>query len=100
MTYCFWFRAAVLSVVALSIGACDNAAETDSNAPTTEELACLRDVPLVANTPDVALLKSEASEAGTIATVGVGDLRAPWRCTGYADGTTDNIESLSDEGLL
>ena len=82
--------------------ACDDGATTSvaSATPTAAEQACLRDVTATTNNPDVALLGSEFSEAGTLVRVGVGPDRAPWQCIAYSDGTTDGIMSLTDEGFL
>jgi hypothetical protein len=68
--------------------------------PTQAEQACLRDVTRQTNNPDVVLLSSSYSEAGTEVIVGVGEQRARWRCIGYKDGTTAGIMSLTDEGRL
>ncbi len=75
-------------------------AATTGGAPTAAEQACLRDVTAVTNNPDVVLLGSEFSEAGTMVRVGVGPDQAPWQCIAYRDGTTDGIMSLTDEGSL
>lgn len=66
--------------------------------PTLAEQGCLRDVTATTNNPDVSLISSSFSEAGTEVVVGVGPDRAPWRCIGYSDGTTAGIMSLTDEG--
>lgn len=58
----------------------------------------LRDVTRQTNNPDVVLLSSSYSEAGT--EVIVGEQQARWRCIGYSDGTTAGIMSLTDEGRL
>lgn len=68
--------------------------------PTSAEQACLRDVTVTTNNPDVVLLGSEFSEAGTSVRVGVGPDRAPWSCIAYSDGTTAGIEFLGSEGAL
>jgi hypothetical protein len=68
--------------------------------PSLAEQACLRDVTRQTNNPDVVLLSSSYSEAGTEVIVGVGPQRARWRCIGYRDGTTAGIMSLTDEGAL
>ena len=82
--------------------ACDEATTTDSASvtPTAAEQACLRDVTATTNNPDVVLLGSDFSEAGTLVRIGVGPDRTPWECIAYSDGTTDGITSLSDEGAL
>jgi hypothetical protein len=68
--------------------------------PSVEEQACLRDVTRSTNNPDVVLLSSSFSQAGTEVIVGVGEQRAQWRCIGYSDGTTADIMSLTNEGSL
>ncbi|NEV64482.1 hypothetical protein [Thiorhodococcus minor] len=68
--------------------------------PSQAEQACLRDVTRTTNNPDVVLLDSSFSEAGTEVIVGVGPQRARWRCIAYRDGTTAGIQSLTDEGAL
>ncbi len=82
--------------------ACDEGSTTSatSAAPNAAEQACLRDVTATTNNPDVALLGSEFSEAGTFVRVGVGPDRAPWQCIAYSDGSTDGIMSLTNEGTL
>lgn len=94
--------AAVLAAVALS--GCETEpqrpAGSGSSSPGVAEQACLRDVTQTTNNPDVVLLSSSYSEAGTEVIVGVGEQRARWRCIGYKDGTTAGIESLTDEGRL
>ena len=84
------------------LAACDEltASSTASATPTAAEQACLRDVTATTNNPDVVLLGSEFSEAGTFVRIGVGPDRAPWQCIAYGDGTTDGIMSLTDEGTL
>ncbi len=71
-----------------------------SGTPTAAEQVCLRDVTATTNNPDVVLLGSEFSEAGTLVRVGVGSDRAPWQCIAYSDGTTAGIEFLGSEGFL
>lgn len=73
---------------------------SSSTTPSMAEQACLRDVTRTTNNPDVVLLDSTFSEAGTEVIVGVGPQRARWRCIGYSDGTTTGITSLTDEGRL
>jgi hypothetical protein len=75
-------------------------APASSKMPTAAEQACLRDVTRETNNPDVVLLSSSYSEAGTEVIVGVGPQRARWRCIAYRDGTTAGIMSLTDEGAL
>lgn len=68
--------------------------------PSLAEQGCLRDVTRTTNNPDVVMLSSSYSEAGTEVIVGVGPDRARWRCIGYKDGTTSSIMSLTNEGAL
>lgn len=68
--------------------------------PSPAEQACLRDVTATTNNPDVTLLDSSFSQAGTEVIVGVGPNRARWSCIAYSDGTTAGITSLTDEGAL
>ena len=89
----------------LLLAACEDSGSSTSSAassaaPNAAEQACLRDVTTTTNNPDVVLLGSEFSEAGTSVRVGVGPNRAPWSCIAYSDGTTAGIESLTDEGAL
>lgn len=71
-----------------------------SGTPSAAEQVCLRDVTATTNNPDVVLLGSEFSEAGTLVRVGVGADRAPWQCIAYSDGTTAGIQFLGSEGYL
>ena len=73
---------------------------TSSTMPSKAEQACLRDVTRTTNNPDVVLLDSSFSQAGTEVIVGVGPQRARWRCIGYSDGSTGGIMSLTDEGRM
>ena len=75
-------------------------APASSRMPNAAEQACLRDVTRTTNNPDVVLLSSSYSEAGTEVIVGVGPQRARWRCIAYRDGSTAGIMSLTDEGAL
>ena len=68
--------------------------------PSPAEQGCLRDVTRTTNNPDVVLLSSEFSQAGTQVIVGVGPQRARWSCIGYSDGSTAEITSLTNEGSL
>jgi hypothetical protein len=75
-------------------------AGTAAGTPSLAEQGCLRDVTRTTNNPDVVLLSSSYSEAGTEVIVGVGPDRARWRCIGYKDGATADIMSLTDEDAL
>ena len=91
----FWLSAGVLG-----LAACVEGAGASSVMPTSAEQACLRDVTVQTNNPDVLLLDSTFSQAGTEVIVGVGEQRARWRCIAYSDGTTVGIISLTNEGSL
>ncbi|WP_072776085.1 hypothetical protein [Marivita hallyeonensis] len=85
----------------LALGACvEDTGGASSSMPSVEEQACLRDVTRSTNNPDVVLMSSEFSQAGTTVIVGVGPQRARWSCIGYSDGTTADITSLTNEGTL
>ncbi len=98
------FKKLLAALPALAfLAACDDGSSgssTAASAPTAAQQACLRDVTATTNNPDVVLLSSQGSEAGTLVKVGVGPNRAPWQCIAYSDGTTDGIESLTNEGTL
>jgi hypothetical protein len=76
------------------------ATPASSRIPIQAEQACLRDVTRTTNNPDVVLLSSSFSQAGTEVIVGVGPQRARWRCIAYSDGTAAGIEPMTDEGAL
>ena len=92
-------RLCFIALLPLILAACQDEASVSAT-PTAAEQACLRDVTATTSNPDVSLLGSEFSEAGTFVTVGVGESRAPWKCIAYSDGTTAGIESMTDEGAL
>lgn len=88
------------SVALLSGCVEDSGGSSSGSVPTVAEQACLRDVTRTTNNPDVVLLSSSFSQAGTEVIVGVGPQRARWRCIGNSNGTTAGITSLSNEGTL
>ncbi len=81
-------------------GAASGSDAAASDMPDAAEQACLRAVTEETNNPDVVLLSSEFSEAGTEVIVGVGAGQAPWQCIAYRDGSTTRPMSLTDEGSL
>lgn len=90
-----------LSLVALAtLASCADSGGVITRAPNAAEQACLLGVTRETNNPDVVLLGSEFSQAGTLVRIGVGPARAPWQCIAYADGSVDGIGSLTDEGVL
>ena len=92
---------AVFLLALMSLSACiEDTGGSATTTPSTEEQACLRDVTRSTNNPDVVLLSSQFSQAGTQVIVGVGEKRARWSCIGYSDGTTADITSLTNEGTL
>jgi len=89
--------------VAIMLAGCSETTgggSSSAKAPNAAEQACLRDVTRETNNPNVVLLDSSFSQAGTEVIVGVGPQRARWRCIAYADGTTAGIMSLTNEGAL
>jgi hypothetical protein len=98
--------ALVTAAVALLAGCVESTGDTRpstggaAGTPSLAEQGCLRDVTRTTNNPDVVLLSSSYSEAGTEVIVGVGPDRARWRCIAYEDGTTSSIMSLTNEGAL
>ncbi|MGB3313425.1 MAG: hypothetical protein WBB85_03355 [Albidovulum sp.] len=59
--------------------------------------ACVRDVKATTGNPDVSVISSEFSQAGTRVILRVGPT-GTWQCDAYLDGTTANIMSLTNEG--
>ena len=97
----FRFVLGAIGGAVLLAGCVEDTGETvASSTPSPAEQACLRDVTATTNNPDVTLISSSFSEAGTQVIVGVGPDRAQWNCIAYSDGTTDGIMSLTDEGFL
>jgi hypothetical protein len=82
------------------LAACVEDTGSVSTTPGVAEQACLRAVTAEANNPEVVLLGSEFSQAGTNVTVGVGPQQARWQCIAYSDGTTSRPMSLTNEGTL
>ena len=100
MTRMTIFGAAALSVLSLAGCVEDTGGGASAAMPTAADQACLRAVTAETNNPDVTLLGSSFSEAGTEVIVGVGPDRARWQCIAYSDGTTTRPMSLTDEGSL
>lgn len=71
-----------------------------ASAPTAAQQACIAAVRSETNNDEVTVLGSEFSEAGTMVQLGVGPENAPWQCIAYADGSTDGVQFLGDEGAL
>jgi hypothetical protein len=70
------------------------------NQPEAEaRAACIRDVRAQTGNPDVSVIRSSFSEAGTEVILRVGP-SGTWRCIGYRDGSTAGIMSMTDEGFL
>ena len=67
---------------------------TPPRAVSVQEQACLRAVTTETNNPDVIVLSSSFSQAGTEVMVGVGAQRAPWQCIAYSDGSTTRPMSM------
>lgn len=60
---------------------------------------CVAAVRRATGNPNVSVISSSFSEAGTEVILRVGP-SGTWRCIGYRDGTTAGIMSLTDEGTL
>lgn len=87
---------------AMALAGCveDTATQLPGNAPdAAAQQACVRDVRSTTGNPDVSVIRSTFSEAGTAVILRVGPA-GTWRCIAYRDGTTAGIESLTDEGFL
>lgn len=59
--------------------------------------ACVSAVRNETDNPDVSVISSEFSEAGTRVVLQVGPT-GTWECWGYTNGSTDRIMSLTNEG--
>jgi hypothetical protein len=73
-------------------------AASSSEVSDAAEAACLRAVSRQTGQSDVAALYSEFSEANSMVMVGVGDLRAPWRCLVSNDGVVAEVSFNGNEG--
>ena len=89
-----------IGLTILAVAACEPTTSDGvvTRAPNAAEQACLLAVTRETNNPDVVLMGSEFSEAGTSVRVGVGIDRALWGCIAYSDGTTAGVEFLGNEG--
>ncbi|MCY1127583.1 hypothetical protein OU426_12020 [Frigidibacter sp. RF13] len=95
----FKFGIAVLFVAGLA-GCVEESSAITTTSPSPETQACLRAISQTTNNPDVVLLSSSFSEAGTEVIAGVGPQQARWQCIGYRDGATTTPMSLTNEGSL
>lgn len=89
-----------------ALAACDDTTSTavssaapGNSAEAAARQACVRDVRSTTGNPDVSVLSSSFSEAGTEVILQVGPT-GQWSCIAYGDGTTADIMSLTDEGAL
>lgn len=74
------------------------AAGAPGNEPEAQaRAACVRDVRATTGNPDVSVLSSDFSQAGTRVILRVGPT-GTWQCDAYLNGTTANIMSLTNEG--
>lgn len=85
---------------ALLSGCVEETGSAVSGMPTAAEQACLQRTSIETNNPDVIVLRSSFSQAGTEVIVGVGPQEAPWQCIYYSDGSTTRPMSLTNEGFL
>ena len=80
------------------LAGCDDVAPAAGNDPEAQARAvCVRDVRATTGNPEVSVLSSEFSQAGTRVLLRVGP-EGTWQCDAYLNGTTANIMSLTDEG--
>lgn len=95
------FKAAALVLAAGTLSACvEDSGGSAAGMPSAAEQVCLQRVTQETNNPDVVLLGSSFSQAGTEVIVGVGPQRARWQCIAYSDGSTSQPMSLTNEGFL
>ncbi|PRY22239.1 hypothetical protein CLV78_107163 [Aliiruegeria haliotis] len=98
-------RIGALVAVGATLAGCDETMDTGatSTPPATlsvADQACQESVRAQTNNPDVVVLESLFSEAGTLVTLGVGPDRARWSCTSTNDGIVQNVQSQVNEGTL
>jgi hypothetical protein len=98
--FCRKFAIAGITLTALAGCVEDDGGGAMSGMPSAAEQACLRAVTVETGNPDVVLLSSSFSEAGTEVIVGVGPQEARWQCIAYSDGSTSRPMSLTNEGYL
>ena len=101
-------RYQVLSALALIgglAGCVENTGNSSPNAVPGTSLEgqartnCVAAVREQTGNPDVSVISSSFSEAGTEVILRVGPT-GTWRCIGYRDGATAGITSLTNEGTL
>jgi hypothetical protein len=85
-------------VAAASLTGCvETVPEAGNSVEANARAACVRAVRAETGNPDVSVLSSEFSEAGTRVVLQVGPT-GTWECYGYTDGSTGRIMSLTNEG--
>jgi len=91
----------VFCAVAALLGACggDGGNASGANLSAVQQgpdaaQRCARDVALMTQTMDVAVLDARPGREATTVRIGVGPSRAPWTCAAYPDGRTADIHSL------
>lgn len=83
---------------ATMLSACVEAVpEAGNSVEANARMACVGAVRSQTGNPDVSVLSSEFSEAGTRVVLQVGPT-GTWECWGYTDGSTGRIMSLTNEG--
>ncbi|MFY9212012.1 MAG: hypothetical protein WAO69_12855 [Aestuariivita sp.] len=95
----FMLTSAALATATL-VGGCVEDSGSAGSMPSAAEQSCLRAVTVETSNPEVVLLSSSFSQAGTEVLVGVGPNQAPWQCIAYSDGSTSRPMSLTNEGTL
>ena len=100
-------RSSAVLLTLLALGACDESVGSVSPAGSADSpslfanAACLDAVRTETGNPDVVVLESLFSEAGTLVTVGVGSDAVPWECLSSNNGIVESINYVGgEEGLL
>lgn len=86
-----------LSACVVETPSSSGGSSSTAGTPSAAEQACLAAVTRASNNPDVVLLGSQPSSAGTAVRVAVGAQRAPWACTAYRDGSVGEVMFLGGE---
>lgn len=71
-----------------------------TSAPNAAEQACLQAIRAETSNPDVRLIGSSFSEAGTLVRAAVGPQNGVWQCIAYSDGSTAGVQFTGNEGTL
>lgn len=92
--------AALAGCVETTETAADGGASSTGNALEDQARnSCVAATRAETGNPDVSVISSSYSEAGTEVILQVGPT-GTWRCIGYSDGSTADVMSTTDEGAL